>query len=171
MLLPVLLLILMLNTKYFQPQLLDSRTSVDYTSEEALKWTISKISDEYLPKTFLSPLQKANIAHGKIDSQSAIMIKSVDAVSNRITTKISASNQAEIVFNVAYFPGWELVVDSQKIKPIIKDGKMAISLLPGNHTVTAYFANTPIRTIGNIISAISFIVLVSIWLKIRYEKN
>jgi uncharacterized membrane protein len=45
----IAILITAVNVKYFQPQKYLSKTVKDYTSEYSLKWTTSKISDEYLP--------------------------------------------------------------------------------------------------------------------------
>ena len=38
-----------------QPQLYNTKTNSDYISDINIKWTISKISDEYLPKYFPKP--------------------------------------------------------------------------------------------------------------------
>jgi len=53
--LALLIFLLFLNLKFFTPQKIILVTSRDYISETALKWKISKISDEYLPKNFLKP--------------------------------------------------------------------------------------------------------------------
>lgn len=51
----LLALIIIMNTKFFTPQKIILREESYYTSEYALKWRISKISDEYLPKDFIKP--------------------------------------------------------------------------------------------------------------------
>jgi len=51
----LIIFLFFLNFKYFTPQKIVRVTSADYTSENILKWKISKISDEYLPKNFIKP--------------------------------------------------------------------------------------------------------------------
>lgn len=50
-----LVLIVLMNVKFFQPQKIVNKSVTDYTSDYALKWKISKISDEYLPKNIAKP--------------------------------------------------------------------------------------------------------------------
>lgn len=52
---PLVFLLMFFNVKLFVPQTVLSKTATDYTSEIALKWTVSKISDEYLPPNFVKP--------------------------------------------------------------------------------------------------------------------
>ena len=50
------------NSKFFQPQTIALKTAGDYTNEYALKWTASKISDEYMPRDFKKPKSEYEIA-------------------------------------------------------------------------------------------------------------
>lgn len=50
-----ILLLFYSNSKLFNPQKIILREESYYTSESALKWRVSKISDEYLPKNFRKP--------------------------------------------------------------------------------------------------------------------
>lgn len=47
--------LLYFNVKLFEPQTILGKYVLDYTSEFALKWTTSVISDEYLPKNVIPP--------------------------------------------------------------------------------------------------------------------
>jgi len=55
-------LLIYFNSKLFQPQTIVPKTVLDYTSEHALKWTASKISDEFLPPNFKKPKSEREIA-------------------------------------------------------------------------------------------------------------
>jgi len=55
-------LLIYFNSKLFQPQTIVAKTVLDYTSEYALKWTASKISDEFLPPDFKKPKLEREIA-------------------------------------------------------------------------------------------------------------
>lgn len=50
--------------KFFVPQAIYLKTATDYTNEKYLKWTVSKISDEYLPPNFEKPKDENGIYKG-----------------------------------------------------------------------------------------------------------
>jgi hypothetical protein len=51
----IILLVILLNNKFFAAQTILQVDSAFYTNEVSLKWTTSKISDEYLPKNTKKP--------------------------------------------------------------------------------------------------------------------
>ncbi|OGH29476.1 MAG: hypothetical protein A3E40_03850 [Candidatus Levybacteria bacterium RIFCSPHIGHO2_12_FULL_37_9] len=66
----------------FNPQTILAKTPLDYTSEFALKWTASKISDEFLAPNFKKPKSESEIIKmPAIPPQETLMQK----VSNVIT--------------------------------------------------------------------------------------
>lgn len=60
-----IVILIFLNGKLFNPQKIISKTAADYTSDYALKWVASKISDEYLPKDFVKPKSFSEIPKNK----------------------------------------------------------------------------------------------------------
>jgi hypothetical protein len=64
---PLIFLILFFNIKLFNPQTIIPVTAADFTNEIALKWTASKISDEFLPSNFKKPQNKNDVYNGKIN--------------------------------------------------------------------------------------------------------
>lgn len=62
----IIILIILVNAKFFQPQKVLNKTSADYTNEYSLKWTTSKISDEYLPKDVKKPKSAEEALKNKI---------------------------------------------------------------------------------------------------------
>jgi len=79
----MIFLLLFFNLKFFVPQVIVSRTVNDYTNETTLKWTVSKISDEYLPSDFRKPKSLNDVYKG----QSTIRVQEtpVEKVSNLIS--------------------------------------------------------------------------------------
>ncbi len=67
----LIVLILTINSKFFQPQKILNVKVSDYTSEYSLKWTTSKISDEYLPKG----VKKPNSASEALKNKQAFSFK------------------------------------------------------------------------------------------------
>jgi len=78
----LIFLLISFNIKLFNPQTILAKTPLDYTSEFALKWTASKISDEFLAPDFKKPESESEIAKmPAIPPQETLMQK----VSNVIT--------------------------------------------------------------------------------------
>jgi len=57
--------LLFYNVKLFIPQAVLAKTAADYTNEYALKWTVSRISDEYLPPGFKKPNSPNDVYKGQ----------------------------------------------------------------------------------------------------------
>jgi hypothetical protein len=73
---------------------------------------------------------------------------------------ISAATPSRILDNTLYFPGWKIYVDGVIVATQFQDpdyrGLMTFQLPAGDHTVKIIFEDTRLRTIANLISAISF---------------
>jgi len=65
--LPLVFFLLFFNLKLFIPQTILPRTAVDYTNEIALKWTVSKISDEFLSPNFKKPKNQNDVYRGQVN--------------------------------------------------------------------------------------------------------
>lgn len=73
--------LLFFNLKFFVPQAIFSSTANDFTNEKALKWTASKISDEYLHSNFKKPKSEKEIAKTPIPFQETTLEKASNIVS------------------------------------------------------------------------------------------
>ena len=85
--------VLFFNVKLFVPQIILQKTVTDYTNEITLKWTVSKISDEYLPKNFKKPTSPKNVYKGKVN------LKTGETAIERVSNVIS------LLGLLALFPG------------------------------------------------------------------
>jgi len=81
--LPLVFFLLFFNLKLFAPQTVLSKSAKDYTNEMTLKWTVSRISDEYLPSNFKKPKSQNDIYRGqsKIKVQETPIEKNSNVVS------------------------------------------------------------------------------------------
>ncbi len=77
----VIFLLINFNFKLFQPQTILSKTSRDYTNEKALKWTASKISDEFLPPDFKKPKSEYEVAKKPLPFKETSIEKTSNLVS------------------------------------------------------------------------------------------
>jgi uncharacterized membrane protein len=81
------------------------------------------------------------------------------------------SDQAVVRIGIFEFPEWKIFVDGKEVETFVDKneewGRMYIKLPQGTHHVRAEFHNTPIRTLANLISLVSWGVLltVPIWRK------
>ncbi|MDP2585785.1 MAG: hypothetical protein Q8P29_02815 [Candidatus Levybacteria bacterium] len=81
--LPLVFLLLFFNLKLFIPQTILSRTAVDYTNENTLKWAVSKISDEYLPSNFKKPKSQKDVYQGQVNIR--VQETNIQRISNVIS--------------------------------------------------------------------------------------
>lgn len=78
--------------------------------------------------------------------------------------------------NIFKFSGWKVYLDGNEIEYSVPDeekwGRMWINVSPGEHLIEAKFTNTPIRTISNGVSLLSFLgLLFSPYLFRKYIKK
>ncbi|RJR29524.1 hypothetical protein C4564_02195 [Candidatus Microgenomates bacterium] len=156
------LTIVLFNQRYFQPQFIRAVSDQDYISQHASRFTISKISDEYLPRNFPIPDNVTQIAGESFTAGGDIMITSSEVRPHRIHLRVQVLETSEVSFALAYFPGWRFFVDGLVVKPQIRDGKPVLSIDSGEHWVTAYFSNTWVRIVGNILSFLTLITICTI---------
>lgn len=170
----VVVICLATNIRYFQPQFISLVTAADYISTSAIRWNISKISDEYMPRDFPIPLQKEDL-QTKVTTTPDIIVENVETRSQAVTARVDAQQVGEIIFPIAFFPGWQVVVDGKKTVVTTTGGKLSTRVTQGKHIVTAYFANTLVRTISNSLSVFTVLLLFAIYMTLgtnkSYEKN
>ena len=74
-----------------------------------------------------------------------------------------------------YFPGWQVWVDDQA-QPIdpTRDpllGRIQVDLTSGSHTLVARFTNTPVRTLGNTLSLVSWLLMIYLFVRVINLKS
>ncbi|MDP3954755.1 MAG: hypothetical protein Q8Q15_00130, partial [bacterium] len=149
------------NIKLFVPQAILSKTSNDYANELMLKWTTSKISDEYMPKGFVKPKSASEIVTKKIvfDDQS-VKILSISEKTQSLTARIQASKDSSILVRIAPFPAWNVFIDGRNAAFKVKEPGIEIPLNAGNHVLKIVFTQTPVEKIANILSVTGVILLI-----------
>ena len=164
--------LLFLNTKYFLPQMYLDVSAKDYTSEENIKWKTSKISDEYLPRDFPTPQNRNEVAWEKVAVlEGEAEIKDLKLKSYQYTFEAVIKSDTQILINTAYFPGWKLWVDGKETDFSLDNGKIRFSLPAGDYQISVRLTNTPIRTVSNLISLVSWVGLGAFMLKYSYGRD
>jgi len=154
----VILLTLAYNTVLFNPKTIHDRESDFYTNGTYLKWTISKISDEYLPKNFIKPSSERDLRKSPFDivkgnGEQEILVNKTQENKSRINLLEDGTVRA----NIAYFPAWKMFIDNRESSYIIKGDGLYINLLKGRHILTTKFVQTPIEKISNLLSLIGLL--------------
>lgn len=176
----VVLALLTPNLKLFRPQSYLEVDDSSYTSDEFIKWKISKTSFEFVPREV-----KTITEYNEVEQRE---ITQVDISRDQITTPpyriisgspsigikrnvpgkldLQVSNPQGIVLttlelSIFDFPGWEVRIDGKKVRHSSENDLrlITVSVPAGDRLVEARFRDTPVRTLANLISLSSMIFL------------
>ncbi len=160
----LLLLLLLLNANYFRPRVwYPDMTDASKFSGDSLRLQVTASIFDYLP--IYAPLPPPNPAGGDLG------ITGGEGTFTRLAKRSNfqqyeadiTTSKATIELQTFYFPGWRVWLDGKEVKidpsrdPLL--GRMQIDVTSGRHLVTARFTNTPIRTFGNLLSLVSWLIL------------
>lgn len=122
------------------------------------------VKNEYMPIWVINkPTQhyknKVEINEGTISD--------LDVNINGINFVASATKETQITINTLYYPGWNIFVDSNKSKIDYANDKGVIkfNMMAGTHKIEAYFSETPVRLISNLLSLISLLLLFTVLIR------
>lgn len=157
-------------------QLLSETNIAEYSPlYDTIGVNVYSITPESLPKgidieVLIGEMQKilneklvsAEIEISKINILEGIVRYNIIAMdSYNYNIEFQAEEKSLVRFNNIWFPGWQAYLDDEEIK-IDHDNDlqaMLFTIPSGNHTLKIEFRDTPIRTVGRIIS----IVAITIW--------
>lgn len=160
------------NAKLFQPKTFSSGDVNFYTDISYLKWTVSKISDEYMPANFKKPNNKKEIPNQifEINGKNG-KISKIYAKTNDMKALVNLNKKSSLKINIAYFPAWNIYIDGQKINPQVTNQGFSVLLTQGEHIIWVKFKQTKVEIIANIISLIGFIIIILAIIYGRKIKN
>lgn len=159
----ILTITILLNFNYFKediwfPNLTDNQK---LSGEELIRQSGAGLKDYWPNYGTNFPTQFASSQPISSDNQTQII--SYSKHSNKLSAEIKTISQSStVIFPLVYFPDWKLTINNKPAKyKLTKDlGLIEISLNQGNNKIELNFINTPIRSIGNIISLITLISLI-----------
>src|SRR3989344_248549 len=168
----VVFLLIFFNSRIFNPQTIFSRVALDYTNEKYLRWTISKISDEYLPRDFVKPNNKDEVPNAIIVPElcdSKIAIESLKTHSIRIIT--NQTDDTNFLINIAYFPAWKIFVDGKEKPFKVLNSRISIHIPSGKHKIDLKFQETLLEKTSNAISLLGISMIIIGIIKFRSKVN
>ena len=159
--------------KYFKPQRLLTTTDKKLTTNEEIAWRVSRTSFEFVSKG--TKTTKSNLNTTILDINKADLPKKpyeiisgnakVKTVQNKFAEKkflIDSLSPITFRLNTYNFPGWKAYLDN-KSTPIEDDNSfklITVNVAKGNHKLTFSFKNTTVRKIANLVSIISWLVVI-----------
>lgn len=150
------------NSKLFIPQSYLYKKSSDYTNSLSLKWTTSRISDEYMPKNFIKPSIKDDVVKNQIvaqDKSTKVLFQSSET--NKIHANVSSEEKTKIKVNLAFFPGWNVFVDNKKSMLEATNKGFFVNTPSGDHALDIFFVQTPVEKFATSISLASLFLLIA----------
>lgn len=151
-----------LNLKLFTPQNYNNRTDVYYTDKEQIVFAVSKITNEYMPQGFVRPINRNQLPKSPLEivkGEGKITI--VENKTGVLQAKVQMRTLGDIRINKAYFPAWNLFVNTKQY-PLKKIPQgMMFSLPSGEHMILLRFIQTPIEKFANLLSVAGSLALVA----------
>lgn len=156
--------VVFLSFPYTQPAYYHDRTDTYYISRDNFMLGTNSPGNAF-NTIWMNPKvkqkkQRVEIVEGK----GKIIVQ--NSKTSKIEFKSKNETEVKILANVAYFPGWKLVVNGNE-KPIqrTKDGIMSFSLPRGSNVISLQFDDTMVRSVGNIIFFSGIVVCIILFLK------
>jgi len=162
------ILTIVLDFKYFKPEtFFKDRIDKDYFSGPLWEYQYQGAIYDYLPKTAVLPYTSAPNRPVVLSGKAEIV--NYDKQSKSWHFSINSAESSEISIPVFDFPNWTVYMDGMEVAHTIDNGtgSILVSVEEGKHDVSGYFKNTWIRSISNLLSAISVFSLILILKKRR----
>ncbi len=155
--------VIVLNAKWFAPQYVYPKNLESFETSEELRWRVSKISDEYLPPAVVRPRALPEVPQGAILPRGDLEVETERE--NEIYAKFAllSTISQPVTIHRAYFPGWRYWVNGVETLSHLADGLPVLSVPQGRSVVEMRLTNTPVRTLGNVLSAVTVILLLYVY--------
>lgn len=145
---------LSLYAKWFGPKYLYSRSASEFETPQELRMRVSKISDEYMPPDFVRPIRDNEFVYDTLSSSDKSKVNSIVETDTYSRFAITAAEEEKLEVKRAFFPGLVILVNGKKQNLQITNGLPAIFIPKGENVVEMQFVNTPVRSLGNMISLV-----------------
>lgn len=157
----IILLTIIFNVFYFKPQYFSTKVDdKEKLSGEAFYLQQKSAVLDYLPKTCpIPPEQLAPKLPKAVKGEG--FFSNFHKSSNRFSFDAEIVSDAEIQIPIMYFPGWSVIIGRDKIPGFASGdhGEITINLKKGNYIILGRFEDTPIRSFGNAVTGITFLII------------
>jgi len=162
------------NINYFHPVKSGPITDLEKFSGESWRLQTTASIYDYLPKTAKTAAKKpANKFIDEIYPSSEYITSGQKQGTDWLFFNISLSQNSKITISQLAFPNFVITdnghIINYEIDPEL--GRMVIDLDTGNHQISIKLHNTPIRIIGNTISALSWFLVLFYFFYLLWKKS
>ncbi|MBI2596227.1 hypothetical protein HYW46_05850 [Candidatus Daviesbacteria bacterium] len=154
-------LLISLNTSFFFEDLWFKFDDREFFSGKNYEQQVTSAIHDFWPKTGSKiPANFAPKAGFFLEGMGSA--KLIEKRSNKQIYTVDSNQNSVVQFPLVYFPGWEGFSDNKKINlsPSGEYGLVTVNTKPADKIINLKFVDTPIRVIGNFVSAVSVGALV-----------
>ncbi len=162
----IAILLIGLNWNYFIPLGGHMGPLTDEEKFSGAAWDLQRTAGifDYLPETAkFNPKDPPSTLAEVVKGKGAVT--DMSAGTNWAIFNVDSTGDSTVRINLFQFPIWDMKVDGQKTESYIPEteiyGRMYLNLQNGSHSVYLKLVNTPIRSIGNVISLVSWLLLIT----------
>lgn len=163
----IVILAIFLTIPYASPSRFETRDDTYYISNDATTTSSKELMPLWVKE------YPTNMPDKKVVSENPSDISREIFSSNKFSFLINSPKDQVVTINRIYYPGWEIKVNGSTT-PISYENKKGVMMLKvpaGNVVVTGILYETPLRLISDIISILSLLCILIIYLKRKYIKN
>lgn len=155
-------IVILLGIGYAKPPYYFQRTDNHYILRDNFIHGTNSPGNAFNTKWFNDKLPKNE---QKLESSDA-KIKIFKSRPEFLQAKIESPREQEVIVNIAYFPGWNVYSGNKSIPTkITKDGLFSFRVPNGETNINIKFENTKIRMLGTMVSGLSILVLLGLFIK------
>jgi len=172
----VIIVLIAINWSYFLPEHGKMGPLTDEQKFSDLAWELQQTSSiyDYLPSTAKTAPKSAmeelfEVMDGEVE---IIDLKQgTDWAEMRVNV---LSENATARLGIIQFPNWKTYIDDKEVANYIPNteewGRIYVDMTQGEHVVDAVFTNTPVRTVSNLVSLVTWIGLIVFVLYLNRER-
>lgn len=149
--------VMIFNMKWFVPQYTYQKSDSDFENISDMRWRVSNISDEYLPRDIPRPENESEALFDTIAGSETLKVTRLRETAVAADYVLEASVSADVIVRKAYFPGTRYVINNNEIHPKIEHGLPVIALAAGQSVLEIRLTDTPIRLAANALSLASLL--------------
>lgn len=153
--------VVVFNIGYFHPESFYLDSVDDHYASATVFAVDDKLPKDYLPIWVKSLKEEKVLLPHTLEGEANV--SDFNKRSSSATFKIKVLQRADVEIPITYFPGWEVWANDKLIsqEEPSKRGLIRVRLPEGDYQIRLNFSNTTVRSLGNIITLLSALVIVA----------
>lgn len=149
------------NIEYFHPESFYLDSTDDHYASAAVFAIDDKLPKDYLPIWVKSLKEEKVLLPHTLEGEATV--SDFNKKSSSANFNIKVLKRADVEIPITYFPGWEVWANDKLIsqEEPSERGLIRVLLPEGDYQIKLNFSNTPVRSLGNIITLLSALVVVA----------